>query len=281
MLARFASSFIFLTILLFGLYSDHVWAGYLVFAIVSVAALVGTLEYYKLARRLDIRPSPWIGCVVSIAILVDAYFFGFQYFTEIFIACFWAILLTQVFIKRVDKAIVNTACSIFGSIYLGLPLGIVLMLFKHAGATWGFEYAHAGSNLLIFLIITSWATDSGGYLFGKPWGKHKMSPVLSPNKSWEGLAGGALLAVLFGVVMRAFWPHLKEQISWAEAVFLPMLFTVVGTVGDLAESAFKRDADIKDSGETYTGHGGMLDILDSLLLCAPVFYLYMKFLRLA
>lgn len=276
MLARTASSLVFFALLLFGLYSNLFWAGHIVFAIVAGATLMGTREYYKMARRLKVRPSPWPGNAIALAFLADAYFFRFEHFVDIFIACFWLVLITQVFVKKHDRSIVNSACSIFGSIYVGLPLAIVLDIFRHAPQKWGFDYSHAGANLVVFLVLTSWATDIGGYCFGKPFGRHKMAPVLSPNKSFEGLAGGALLAMAFGALLRAFWPHMDELFSWAEALLLPAAFTAIGTVGDLAESAFKRDANIKDSGRTYTGHGGMLDILDSLLLCAPVFYLYLK-----
>ena len=79
-----------------------------------------------------------------------------------------------------------------------------------------------------------------------------------------------------GVGLKICWPGMNSLVTWPEAIGLPALFSLLGTVGDLAESAFKRDADVKDSGETCTGHGGMLDIIDSLLLCAPVFYLYLE-----
>ena len=121
--------------------------------------------------------------------------------------------------------------------------------------------------------------DVGGYLVGRKWGRHKISAVLSPNKSLEGLIGGIALAVASGALLKSLWPEMGDFFSWTEALGLPILFCILGLVGDLAESAFKRDAGVKDSGRTYTGHGGMLDIIDSLLLCAPVFYLYLEIAR--
>jgi len=279
---RIVTSLLFFAVLLFGLFSSWPGARYVILVMVGAATWVGTHEYYNLARRLKVRPSPWPGHSIALAFLVDAYFFGFGHFVHLFIACFWLLLFTQVFFKKIDRAVVNMACSIFGSVYVGLPMAILLFLFKHA-EDWGFAPpqapAYAGGNLVIFLITTSWATDIGGYCFGRPLGRHKLAPALSPNKSIEGLAGGVALAVLAGLLLRLFWPGLDAMIGWGEAIALPVLFSVLGTVGDLAESAFKRDAGVKDSGRTYTGHGGMLDIIDSILLCAPVFYLYLEMTR--
>jgi phosphatidate cytidylyltransferase len=276
MIPRVASSIVFFALLLFGLYYPAPWANHVILAAVVWGTLAGTREYYHLARRLKLRPSPWPGYVGALAFLADAYFFEFHNFVYIFIAVFWVVFLTQVFLKRLDGSVANTACSLFGCIYVALPLAIVLDIFRHATVNWDFHDARSGGNLVLFLILSTWATDIGGYCFGKPFGRHKMSPVLSPNKSWEGLAGGAVLAVLAGGLLWRLWPGMAGTLGLAEALCLPVLFTVVGTVGDLAESAFKRDAGVKDSGHTFTGHGGMLDILDSLLLCAPVFYLYIR-----
>jgi len=81
------------------------------------------------------------------------------------------------------------------------------------------------------------------------------------------------------VLLKLFWPGFQDLLRGPEIIGLSILFAVLGTVGDLAESSFKRDAEVKDSGKTYTGHGGMLDILDSVLLCAPVFYLYLEWVK--
>ena len=276
MIPRTTSSVIFFAIFLFGLFSANPYAGLLILGIVLGATALGTHEYYNMARKLSMRPSPWPGkYIISLGFIIDAYFYQFSHFVHIFIACFWLLLITQVFFKRHDRAISNTAVSLFGSIYVGLPLAILLFIFQYP-QTWGYSIPHAGSYLIVFLVLTCWATDIGGYLIGKPLGKHKLCPTLSPNKSVEGLIGGILLAIIFGVLLKALWPGMSRVVSWPEAILLPIAFSILGLVGDLAESAFKRDAQVKDSGRTYTGHGGMLDIIDSLLLCAPAFYLYLE-----
>ena len=281
-IARTATTLVFFVIFLFGLYSPFEWSRHIVFVVVALASLLGTHEYYHMARRLKVRPSPWPGHLISLAFLFDAYWLHFGHFVHLFIACFWLLLFTQVFFKAYDRAIVNMACSLFGSIYVGLPMAVALFIFRFP-ERFGFAppeaSPHTGGHLLLFLVLTAWMMDTGGYLVGKPFGRHKMTPKLSPNKSWEGMAGGILMSILTGVLLRRFCPGMDRVFSWSEAIFLPAVFAIVGTVGDLAESAFKRDAGIKDSGKTYTGHGGMLDIIDSILLCAPVFYLYLSLFR--
>ena len=195
MLARILSSLLFFALFLFGLFSNRSFAPHIIFVIVAAATVLGTHEYYNLARHLHIRPSPWPGHAIALAFLADAFFFQFGDFVYIFITCFWMLLITQVFLKRYDHSVANTACSLFGSIYVGLPLAMLLDVFRNATAKWDFTDPIAGGNLVLFLVLTSWATDIGGYCIGKPFGKHKMTPVLSPNKSYEGLAGGAALAV--------------------------------------------------------------------------------------
>lgn len=278
MFGRVTSSIVFFILLLLGLFSPRQFFHYIILVIVVGATFLGTHEYYNLARIKKIRPSPWPGYATALAFLIDAYFLEFGHFVHIFITCFWLLLFTQVFFKRVDGAIANTAASLFGAIYVGLPMAILLYISRYA-KVWGYDQPNAGSYLLIFLVVTSWAMDVGGYLVGRKWGKHKISAVLSPNKSLEGLIGGIALAVVSGALLKALWPEMSGFFSWPEAVGLPILFCILGLVGDLAESAFKRDAGVKDSGRTYTGHGGMLDIIDSLLLCAPVFYLYLEIAR--
>lgn len=277
---RIISGLIFAAVFLFGLFSSSSLAPHVVFVIIVAATMMGTHEYYILARHKQMRPSPWPGHAISVAFLVDAYFLGFSHFLHILVTCFWLLLMTQVFFKKHDFSIANMGTSLFGSIYLGLPMGIVLVLFTYPEKWFPLaETAHLGGNVLIFLILTSWMTDIGGYCIGKPFGKTKLSPVLSPNKSVEGFIGGLVLSIISGILLKLFFPGMDAMFSMWEAALLPVLFCVMGTLGDLAESAFKRDAGVKDSGKTYTGHGGMLDIIDSMLLCAPVFFLYLETVR--
>ncbi len=128
--------------------------------------------------------------------------------------------------------------------------------------------------LLLALFITIWVNDTGAYIVGcstakLPKGNHKMSPRISPNKSWEGLFGGFVFALIAGFVF--------YKVGWMpclwKALVMCFAIAVAGTFGDLAESALKRSIGVKDSGRFLPGHGGALDRFDSLLLAAPVLYM--------
>src|ERR1700677_497027 len=150
-----------------------------------------------------------------------------------------------------------------------------------------------GPSLVVFLLFVVWAGDTAAYYAGRAWGRHKMAPSLSPGKTWEGaiasVAGSVLVAaalVALATVMQE--PSNSAVLSWLERVFpsavlaypdeiwywlgLAAIINVAGQVGDLAESALKRSAGVKDSGNLLPGHGGVLDRIDALLLAGPVLW---------
>ena len=121
-------------------------------------------------------------------------------------------------------------------------------------------------TLLAFLIV--WATDAGAYCIGMLWGRHKLAPVISPKKSWEGAIGGTLCCMLVLLFYNYFFLHY----AWWFIILLALLCSVAGQVGDLLESWLKRWAGVKDSGDLIPGHGGLMDRFDSMLLVAPLLY---------
>ena len=127
--------------------------------------------------------------------------------------------------------------------------------------------------LILLLLCLIWATDTGAYYTGKTFGKHKFAPSISPNKTWEGTLGGLALAC---VVAAAFKETLLPDLTWLDAGILALLGGGWGQMGDLFESAFKRSCGVKDSGTLLPGHGGVLDLFDSLIFTAPAYYLYLS-----
>ncbi|MCG8403027.1 MAG: phosphatidate cytidylyltransferase, partial [Firmicutes bacterium] len=123
---------------------------------------------------------------------------------------------------------------------------------------------------LIFLLVCTWSSDTGAYLVGRKWGKRKMAPSLSPGKTVEGAAGGVLGSLLAAALVAVFYRELPEL----PVLVLGVLVGVAAQVGDLMESALKRQAGVKDSGRLIPGHGGILDRFDSMLFTAPLVYYY-------
>jgi phosphatidate cytidylyltransferase len=128
---------------------------------------------------------------------------------------------------------------------------------------------------LMYGLLVSWAGDIGAYYVGRKFGSHKMAPRVSPKKSWEGAAASVVTAVLLaGAYLVRFVP----EVSIASAIAVTVAANVAGQLGDLAESAMKRGANVKDSGAILPGHGGFLDRVDSTLFALPVIYIYVKLL---
>ena len=128
--------------------------------------------------------------------------------------------------------------------------------------------------IVIFTIVLIWVNDSFAYIVGKNLGKHKLFERISPKKTIEGFIGGLLFSVLVGILI-GFYSSYFSVLHW---VIIAILISVFGTIGDLVESKFKRQANVKDSGTIMPGHGGLLDRLDSLFFLAPFIYLYIHFI---
>jgi phosphatidate cytidylyltransferase len=178
----------------------------------------------------------------------------------------------------VDRALGDATVSVFALFYLGLTL-LPLPLLRAAGN---------GPSLLAFLFLTVWAGDTVAMYFGRMFGKRKMAPNLSPNKTWAGAIGSvagavAVAGVLLGLsTYLAQWNSVKLSYAderWWYWLILAVVVNVAAQVGDLAESALKRSAGVKDSGTLLPGHGGILDRIDALLLAAPVLW-YAQVIRL-
>lgn len=122
---------------------------------------------------------------------------------------------------------------------------------------------------IFFLFILIWSSDSFAYFCGKFFGKHKMAPKISPKKTWEGFAGGVFFTIILGYFIEANFPDLRGNF-----MIVGLLVSAFGPFGDLVESQLKRNFGVKDSGNIIPGHGGILDRLDSFIICAPVVYLY-------
>jgi phosphatidate cytidylyltransferase len=162
--------------------------------------------------------------------------------------------------------------SIKGILYTSVPLACLFgMYFIHQPTL--YQGAKEWQVLSVFLLI--WVNDTFAYLSGRTFGKHKMAPLVSPKKTWEGFAGGAIAAALVGVYL------LPKVTLWDSSlsVAIALICVVAGTLGDLFESYLKRKAGVKDSGTLMPGHGGILDRLDSVIFAAPAVYLFL-FIRL-
>lgn len=141
---------------------------------------------------------------------------------------------------------------------------------------------YQGIGLLLYVFVLVWAADSGAYFAGRKFGKHKLAPMVSPGKTWQGVIGGvitaAILASLFLLFARDYL--FSSQVATSSLILLSVATVAISVLGDLTESMFKRESGIKDSGNLIPGHGGVLDRVDSLLAAVPFFsYFYFFILQ--
>lgn len=159
--------------------------------------------------------------------------------------------------------------SIFGVAYVGL-LGSFLAQLRF------FQGAEAGVFALALVVAITKGTDTGAYTFGKLFGRHLMTPILSPKKTWEGSLGGVLFALMFAGIVTWIEQSIRGVATlgdWWTGAFFAVSVSVAGQMGDLIESMIKRESRVKDASGVIPGFGGLLDLLDSLLLSAPVGWL--------
>ena len=188
----------------------------------------------------------------------NAVFFGCLFLTALAGICFIKrnIGKTTAEKKKAVVVLYSVAFVILSSLYVGI----------------GFYYfivtREAGLEFIIFALLVVWVTDSGAYFTGRAFGKNKLWPEISPNKTIEGFVGGIVLAVIAAMIMQFIEPF--ENISFGLLIFVTIVASIFGQMGDLVESAIKRHYDVKDSGNILPGHGGILDRFDSLLFVLPL-----------
>ena len=177
------------------------------------------------------------------------------------------LFVSELYLKQND-AVNNWAYSMMSQLYIALPLSTIYVLAYYKGM---FYYL---LPLMVFVFL--WCNDTGAYLSGSLFGRHKLFPRISPGKSWEGSIGGGVLVVLVSVLIWYIEPANASGLNTIQWIGLGLVVVFFGTWGDLVESLLKRMLGIKDSGNILPGHGGMLDRFDSSLLAIPasVVYIY-------
>jgi len=177
----------------------------------------------------------------------------------------WSVAATWV-IRFPDSASIWST-----SVWWRVIIGILVLVPAWAGLVALHGHGEQGPWLILLLMLLIWGADSGAYFTGRKWGKDKLVPQVSPGKSWQGLYGGVVTAVLMMLLLIQLLPvQINYQLFFIAICIITIMFSVLG---DLVESMFKRSAGVKDSGNLLPGHGGVLDRIDSLTAAAPIFAL--------
>jgi phosphatidate cytidylyltransferase len=297
---RVLTAVLLIPVVLLILFKAPLWLFALVVAAIIVLAL---REYLGIVKAAGIKPFGWLTYAVSllpIGFFLYSFFYTSRhgYFTVPdyaghFLPTHWfgllavgALIFGIPLVVRKDLAmgLAAAAASLFGVVYIGVSLSLLISL-----------NANFIPTLLLFLLFSVWAGDIAAYYVGKNFGRNKLAPIVSPNKSWEGAIASVVASVGMAWLVLHFGPeimgfvfrlegvdaHLRQvfagitpRVSLRHALALGILTNVAAQFGDLFESALKRGAGVKDSGTLLPGHGGILDRIDALLFAIPVVWYY-------
>lgn len=255
--------------------------------LVLIAAMIagGIEEFNRIMRTRGYTPVRKVSPLLGAGLAVVAYCSNEYYLTLLLTFAILSVLMTQLTHEDISAAITSISVSITGILYVGWLLSHTILV-RNLGITLAASRPEAGKVLerspltddlglffTIMILACVFLNDTGAYFVGKKWGRHKLSPTISPKKTWEGFFGGVAACLATACLVNLVF---QADFGYGHALMVGLLVAVFGTLGDLVESLIKRDAQIKDSGTLFPGHGGILDRLDSILFSFPIVYYYLK-----
>jgi len=255
---RIISAAIFIPILLYCILSTN---SILLLLLISLIIFLGVLEFYSLASKKHIKPFKLIGVITAFFLVLVAYLKPTQFYflstiliSPLLIGYFITLLMRRHFLE--------VGVTLAGVLYIGYLFSHIFLL----------RHLPNGNFFVCLLFLISWSTDSIALWIGLKFGRHKLVPTISPKKSVEGAIAGLVGAVLVSLLANLIPKYPINQI-----IILGLILGFCGQVGDLLESKMKRLAEVKDSNTWIPGHGGILDVFDSVIFNAPIIYSYVFF----
>lgn len=293
---RILSSSVLIASLVLLVWFSRGWTSVFIPCAFSLLAITALLEFYHLMEQKGYRPMRLWGCMFSVVYIFVVYLVALNRLPQdedlallpIYLAVFTAALMIT-FRGQIDTALSTLAASLAGFLYI-----IWLLAFNLRIILWRGADELDGRYFFIFFVTLLKSTDIAAYLYGTRFGRHKLAVRVSPHKTVEGSIAGLVVAALLGALLapslasvRMFYGRMAVRVFGADGIgavallgaATGVLLSVLGQLSDLAESVWKRSAQVKDSGGYIPGMGGALDVLDSFLFSAPAMYLLMKILE--
>lgn len=236
-----------------------------------IITILGVWEFYSLAEKGNNKPQKIWGTIVG-GILFLSNALACLHYVEpklllINIPLFFSIFIIELYTKAANP-FRNIAFTLLGILYVALPFSLLNYLVIYTGT---FSY-----EILFGFFLILWSNDTGAYLAGSAFGKRKLFPRVSPGKSWEGSIGGAIASYIVTFIISGWYTSINIM-DW---MVIAAILVVIGTLGDLVESLYKRSKNVKDSGNLLPGHGGILDRFDSLIMATPFVFTYLYLIKL-
>ena len=240
-----------------------------------IISIWGLYEFYILSEKLGAKPYKWLGYLLALFIYVSNLLSYNTLFSTTSLLAGIIMCVFLVFIQALfdtdEHSFKNITYTLTGVMYAVIPF---VLLNKIAGVDITSQINY-NPHYVLGIILLIWTNDVCAYLVGSFFGKHKLFERVSPKKTWEGTVGAAILTIGASFLITQWFNELA-LVHW---IVIAMLVSVFGTIGDLVESMFKRQAGVKDSGKIMPGHGGILDRFDSLLFVSPFIFLYLSLFK--
>jgi phosphatidate cytidylyltransferase len=247
------------------------YGGLALLLLLGCVLFFGSKEYVKVLEHKGFHPSLKIICATEIILALMMYFDRQEYVASALVLFTFASFMWVLFRGR-QPYIANVATTVLGFIYCGyFPLHLLLL--RNISS----PVYNDGLGFVVMMFTAVVLTDVGCYYAGTKFGKHKLAPVISPNKTIEGSIGGMICAIIGAMTIGWFISMWFAPVPWYISLSAGLSCTVFGQIGDLSESLIKRDAGVKDSGDSLPGHGGFLDRTDSYIFAIPVMYYFCKY----
>ena len=277
---RILSAIVALPVYFFAVITDAFY-GYPILVVSLIISLICLQEFYQMNSSRNPSAKPFVFTGMFFAALLNLVFFQYAFKNFVFyqeynfiifsfvITLFIAVTFCfQLFSRKIDGAIYSLGVTLFGVVF-------IVMFFSHIILI---KAMPDGLFYILVMNITVIINDAAAYFGGKFLGKHKAGFAVSPKKSWEGYFFGLLFSVIIMVGACEFFSAYfeVELFGHVEAAIVGVFISLLANIGDLAESAIKRDANVKDSGTIIPGHGGMWDVFDAMIFTMPFFYYYLQ-----
>ncbi len=263
--------------------------GLIYLGVVVAIGLLAQHEFYGLIVDKGAKPIEAVGLGFGAAVMLVAYFGSDYQAMLLMTATLLSLMVAPLGRNDIQEAMAAISGTFFGVFYVAWLLSHAVLLRKFDVAASAHQdpvllvtlgvTPQTGIFLMVFALVAVVLCDAGAYFAGRAWGKRKLAPEISPNKSIEGALGGIILGVLAVLLTKFLFdlyrPDWSAALPWSMAIFFGFVLCIVGIVGDLVESLLKRDAEVKDTGAILPGMGGMLDRIDAHLLGLPTMYYMM------
>ncbi|MDO4695168.1 phosphatidate cytidylyltransferase [Porphyromonas sp.] len=281
LLARTITGVIYIAIILSGILSDSVMIVGMVFAIFAgqanfeLQSIIGINRKRLMLKIVHALMTILLFYVIFTSSMQDVSYRDFLILLLPYLAYYLFYLTAELYRNR-QNPIYEVGLAFFSHLYIAIPLGMLMLLCVDKGTTSGLDLGSMSFHRTFWLLpifVFVWLNDTGAYLVGSKFGKHKLFERISPKKTFEGFAGGILFTLLGAVAFYYIFPEVTSVFYW---LILALLVGVFSTWGDLFESFIKRTYGVKDSGNILPGHGGILDRIDSILFAAIPAFMFIE-----